>query len=94
MAADSDSTSTAQVQRNARYGLLLFALYFLLYAGFMAVSTLAPQQLAMPVLLGINLAIVYGFVLIVAALLLALIYMVLCRRPLSASSSAQADSKR
>jgi uncharacterized membrane protein (DUF485 family) len=67
--------------RNARYGLWLFAVYVVLYAGFMALSAFRPQAMRQPVaaLGGVNLAVVYGFGLIVAALVLALIYMLLCR---------------
>lgn len=65
--------------RNSRYGLALFAVYLALYAGFVALSAFAPQRMGRPFLGGVNLAVVYGFGLIAAALLLALIYMFLCR---------------
>ena len=68
------------VSRNARYGLILFAIYVVLYLGFMLLSAFAPAAMKQPTPIGgVNLAIVYGFGLIVAALVLALIYMVLCR---------------
>ena len=67
--------------RNARYGLWLFAVYVVLYAGFVALSAFRPQAMRQPVAAfgGVNLAIAYGFGLIVAALALALVYMLLCR---------------
>jgi uncharacterized membrane protein (DUF485 family) len=65
--------------RNARYGLWLFAVYVVLYAGFMGLSAFEPQLMSKTPFGGVNLAIIYGFGLIVAALVLALIYMVLCR---------------
>ena len=65
--------------RNARYGLLLFAVYVVLYAGFMGLSAFEPQLMSKTPFGGVNLAILYGFGLIVAALVLAVIYMVLCR---------------
>jgi uncharacterized membrane protein (DUF485 family) len=65
--------------RNARYGLLLFVVYVLLYGGFMGLSAFEPQLMSRTPFGGVNLAIVYGFGLIVAALVLALVYMVLCR---------------
>ena len=65
--------------RNARYGLLLFVVYVLLYAGFMGLSAFEPQLMSRTPFGGVNLAIIYGFGLIVAALVLALFYMVLCR---------------
>jgi uncharacterized membrane protein (DUF485 family) len=67
------------IARNARYGLILFVIYLALYAGFMVLSAFAPERMGRPFLGGVNLAIVYGFGLIVAALVLALVYMALCR---------------
>jgi uncharacterized membrane protein (DUF485 family) len=67
------------ITRNARNGLVLFGIYVILYLGFMLLSAFAPQRMQQPVLAGVNLAIVYGMGLIVAALALALIYMFLCR---------------
>ncbi len=89
MAVDPQSSNAPREQRNARYGLILFAVYLALYAGFMAVSTLSPRAMAAPVLLGINLAIVYGFGLIIAALVLALIYMALCGRPMPSAGAPE-----
>ena len=66
--------------RNARYGLWLFSLYVILYAGFMGLSAFEPQLMSKTPFGGVNLAILYGFGLIVAALVLAVIYMILCRR--------------
>jgi uncharacterized membrane protein (DUF485 family) len=67
------------VTRNARYGLILFGIYVILYLGFMYCSAFKPEWMASLSMAGVNGAVWYGFGLIVAALLLALIYMVLCR---------------
>lgn len=64
--------------RNARYGIRLFALYLALYAAFVLLSAFRPQVMDLT-LAGINLAVIYGFALIVAAFVLALIYAWLCR---------------
>lgn len=90
--ANLPAANAAQQERNARYGLILFALYFALYAGFIGMSVLIPRQMAAPALFGINLAIVYGFVLILAALVLALIYMALCARPLPMPTGSDAST--
>jgi uncharacterized membrane protein (DUF485 family) len=66
-------------QRNSLYGLLLFAVYLILYGGFMALAAFKPQLMGKAPFGGMNLAVIYGIGLIVAALLLALFYMVLCR---------------
>ena len=64
-------------RRNSRIGLFLFFIYCLLYAGFMALTAFKFEALATPVG-GVNLAIFYGMGLIIAAFVLAMIYMVLC----------------
>lgn len=65
---------------NARNGLWLFALYSALYAGFVGVSAFAPGVMAARPFDGLNVAVLYGFGLIGAAFILALVYMALCRR--------------
>ncbi len=64
--------------KNARLGLQLFCVYLVLYGGFVLLNAFAPQTMEITPLAGINLAILYGFGLIVAALALALIYGMLC----------------
>lgn len=66
--------------RNARYGAVLFAVYLALYAGFLALNVFAPASLAVT-FLGVNLAVLAGLGLIVAAFVLALVYAWLCRAP-------------
>ncbi len=68
---ESDSESAA---RNTRYGLVLFALYLLLYGGFVLLNAFRPGLMEATPFAGVNLAILYGLGLIGAALLLALIY--------------------
>ena len=68
------------VSRNARVGLWLFAVYLLLYGGFMALNAFFPHQMAAAPLGGVNLAVLYGLVLILSAFVLALVYVFLVRR--------------
>ena len=68
------------VGANARAGMRLFSVYLTLYAGFMGLSAFAPGFMAREMLGGVNLAIVYGMALIAAAVVLAFVYMGLCRR--------------
>ena len=65
--------------RNSRYGLALFSVYLLLYGGFVLLNAFAPEQMERTPISGVNLAILYGFGLIAAAFVLALIYGWLCR---------------
>lgn len=60
--------------RNSRIGLVLFAIYLVLYGGFMFLSAFSASTMEMRPLAGVNLAILYGFGLILAAFVLALIY--------------------
>jgi uncharacterized membrane protein (DUF485 family) len=67
------------IAHNTRIGVMLFTVYFLFYGGFMALSAFWPEIMREPAVGGVNLAVVYGFALIAAALLLALLYMKICR---------------
>jgi uncharacterized membrane protein (DUF485 family) len=69
--------------RNSRYGLVLFAVYLVLYGGFVLLNAFAPEVMDRTPLAGVNLAVLYGFGLIVAALVLALLYGWLCSRDAS-----------
>ena len=68
------------VIHNARLGVIMFAVYVLFYGGFMALSAFRPEVMSRPFLFSVNLAVVYGFSLIVAAIVLALVYMRICRK--------------
>jgi uncharacterized membrane protein (DUF485 family) len=65
--------------RNTRFGLVLFAAYSLLYGGFVLLAAFSPQSMEATPAAGVNLAVWYGFALIVAAMALALIYGWACR---------------
>lgn len=76
---------------NAKLGVVLFLIYLGLYGGFVGINAFAPTQMERPVLAGLNLAVVYGFGLILFAFFLAMIYGVLCR---DASENDSPDSSR
>jgi uncharacterized membrane protein (DUF485 family) len=63
-----------------RIGLILFVFYGLVYAGFVAINTINPQAMGQVVFAGLNLAVVYGFGLIILAIVMGLIYHVICNR--------------
>lgn len=65
---------------NAKLGLRLFFVYLLLYLGFVLINAFSPDTMSNIVFAGLNLAVVYGFGLIVAAFVLALVYGVICKR--------------
>lgn len=64
---------------NARSGLILFAVYLAAYAVFMGLAAFSPRTMGRSTPLGPNVAILYGFGLIFGAVLLALVYMLLCK---------------
>jgi len=61
-----------------RLGVWMFIVYSVIYAGFVLINVISPMTMDIIVLLGLNLAVVYGFGLIVLALILALVYNYLC----------------
>lgn len=75
----SDNPSPAR-QYNTRLGLILFAVYLLFYLGFVLINAFAADLMETSTLAGLNLAIVYGFGLIAAAFVMAMVYGVMCRR--------------
>lgn len=68
--------------RNARVGMALFLVYLVLYGGFVLLNAFRPKIMEMAAPGGVNLAVAYGFGLIAAALLLALVYLWICRTPI------------
>lgn len=58
----------------SRLGLSLFAIYTLLYLGFVLLNAFATDTMDIVVVAGLNLAIVYGFGLILAAIAMSFVY--------------------
>jgi uncharacterized membrane protein (DUF485 family) len=63
-----------------RIGLRLFFLYASFYLGFVGINTFAPRIMEVPVFFGINLAVSFGLLLIIAAFILGMIYNHLCTK--------------
>ena len=76
----------ASAEYKQRIGVWMFLLYAAIYAAFVAINLLRPLWMEKTVLFGLNLAMVYGFGLIVFALVEALIYNHMC-------SKHEADNK-
>ena len=78
---------------SVRLGLALFAVYLALYGRFVYLNAFRPETMESTPAAGLNLAILYGFALIIAAIVLALMYGWLCPPPSSSSTrSAPRDS--
>jgi uncharacterized membrane protein (DUF485 family) len=86
-----EQEGTQTITRNARYGMLLFVVYLLLYGGFMLINAFDSSIMERIVWRGVNLAILYGFGLILAAVALALVYGWLCRQPAASDRSSSIE---
>jgi uncharacterized membrane protein (DUF485 family) len=73
-----EQESAAEMARNARLGLVLFGVYLVFYVAFVVVAAFAAEWMQRNVA-GVNVAILFGFGLIVGAFVLALVYLWLCR---------------
>lgn len=79
----------------SKLGVWMFIFYSLFYASFVAINLLSPVSMESIVLGGMNLATVFGFALIVVALIQALIYDSMCRAQearLADSDTEEGDS--
>lgn len=65
-------------KRKAALGVKLFFVYMLTYVGFVFIAISNPDLMGEKVLLGLNLAIVYGVGLIILAVLMGFIYHFAC----------------
>ena len=68
------------VAYKTRLGVWMFICYCLFYAGFVAINLYSATLMERIVLWGLNLATVYGFALILVALILAIVYNALCSK--------------
>lgn len=59
---------------HTRTGLLLFTIYLVLYGGFVLLNAFAPESMERTPWAGVNLAVLYGFGLILAAFILSVIH--------------------
>ena len=66
------------VSYKTRLGVYLFILYTIIYVGFVLINLVKPLMMESIIIFGLNLAVVYGFSLIIIALIMALIYNSMC----------------
>jgi uncharacterized membrane protein (DUF485 family) len=88
-----DNGDDAAVAYKTRVGIVLFVIYGLVYAGFVAINTINPQAMGQIVFAGLNLAIVYGFGLIILAIVMGLIYNIMCTRAEDRMNQPPGDNK-
>lgn len=87
----AQSGPDASADYKANIGVWMFLLYAAVYAAFVAINLLRPLWMEKSVIFGLNLAVVYGFGLIVFALVLALIYNHMCGLHEADSKAAEGD---
>jgi len=68
------------IEFKTRLGVLMFIIYAAFYAGFVVINVTWPTLMEVTVIFGLNLAVTYGFALIIVALILAIIYNHLCTK--------------
>ena len=64
----------------SKLGMKMFIFYVLVYAGFIIINLANPKAMGLIVFAGVNLACVYGFGLIILAIIMGLIYNYKCTR--------------
>jgi len=69
-----DSEDEQTIARNTRVGIRFFCVYLVLYVGFVLANTFSPASMEVTPFAGVNLAILYGFALIIIAFAMALAY--------------------
>ncbi|MEZ6042343.1 MAG: DUF485 domain-containing protein [Planctomycetaceae bacterium] len=86
--AQTDDGEVRRIQNhNARMGIILFTIYLVLYGGFVFLNAFAADMMESTPFAGLNIAILYGFALIIGAFVMSLVYGALCRNPLHRPSS-------
>lgn len=75
------------VEYKTKLGLKLFGIYAVVYFAFVFLNTFAPKLMSTRILFNLNLAIFYGFSLIILAVVMGLIYNSACTKKENASES-------
>ena len=63
-----------------KVGIRMFIVYAIVYAGFIIINTVAPKLMGKTVAFGLNLAVTYGFGLIILAIIAGIVYNAVCTR--------------
>lgn len=66
------------IAAKAKLGFILFCVYALIYAGFVLINTLKPSLMEKVIIFELNLAVTYGFGLIILAIVMGTIYNHIC----------------
>lgn len=78
--AEPQAEKDRAISYKTRLGVRMFVAYALVYVGFILINIIKPVLMEKQIIFGLNLAVVYGFGLIILSIIMALIYNVLCVR--------------
>lgn len=65
-------------KKKASLGIKLFFVYLLIYSGFVFIGIVNPALMGIRIIFGLNLAVVYGFGLILIAIVMGWVYHMIC----------------
>lgn len=91
--ADTSNEKDLAQSYKTRLGVWMFFTYALVYIGFVLINITKPVLMEKDIIFGLNLAVVYGFGLIILSLIMALIYNYLCARKEKALNDASSEGK-
>jgi len=77
----------------SKVGIKLFFIYALVYVVFVVINTVKPTLMDVKVLFGVNLASIYGFSLILLAIVLGLVYNSICSKKEAEAENDEVDEK-
>lgn len=77
----------------ARLGIIMFLIYVVVYGGFILINVTYPKLMKLDIG-SLNLAIVYGFGLIFIAIILAVIYNIICSRAEKKEEMSKGDDEK
>ncbi|MBN2653225.1 MAG: DUF485 domain-containing protein [Spirochaetales bacterium] len=81
------------VKYKTKVGIILFAVYTVVYSIFVLINTISPKAMEVAVMLGLNLAVFYGFFLIILAVIMGLVYNSICTKIEKKFSKEKGDAK-
>ncbi|MFM1801148.1 MAG: hypothetical protein RJA81_500 [Planctomycetota bacterium] len=85
--AENEPPEDPEIQaRNSRLGLRLFLKYGLVYALYVGVGAFFPSVMRIRIG-GLNVAVIWGFILIILAFVMAIVYGRLCDLPMTSENS-------
>ncbi|HBG69329.1 MAG: hypothetical protein A2W93_16260 [Bacteroidetes bacterium GWF2_43_63] len=77
-AAEMDKDNSTA--KKTKLGIILFLIYLFIYAGFVFIGMVFPKAMGMELFGGQNIAVLYGMGLIILAVLMGIIYNIICTR--------------